>query len=182
MLILLASLSFVQTLVHAEQRVPIAIESAKTHLVEGVYLLDAQINFQFTAATLEALHNGVPLTIEVQIQVQRERNYVWSEDIASLAQRYQISYHALAQRYVISNMNSGTQRSFVSWDATLQNLSYLRGYPMLDRSLIDANEIYQARIRARLDIEALPLPLRPVAYLSPQWRLVSDWFTWHLDS
>ena len=37
---------------------------------------------------------------------------------------------------------------------------------------------YLVRMRAHLDIETLPAPLRPVAYTSPSWHLNSGWTTW----
>ena len=42
----------------------------------GLLRLDAQIDFQFTEAPLEALRNGVPLTIEIDIEVVRDRDYL----------------------------------------------------------------------------------------------------------
>jgi len=39
---------------------------------------------------------------------------------------------------------------------------------------------YFGMVKTALEIEALPLPLRPVAYLTPQWHLSSGWFEWPL--
>ena len=39
---------------------------------------------------------------------------------------------------------------------------------------------YTVRLRGRLDIEALPLPMRPVAYLKPDWSITSDVWAWQL--
>ncbi|MCI0653725.1 MAG: DUF4390 domain-containing protein [Methylococcaceae bacterium] len=33
-----------------------------------------------------------------------------------------------------------------------------------------------------LDIESLPLPLRSIAYLIPQWHISSGWHTWSLQA
>ena len=35
-------------------------------------------------------------------------------------------------------------------------------------------------LKIALDIEELPLPLRPTAYLLPSWKLSSGWTTWPL--
>ncbi|NCF09332.1 MAG: DUF4390 domain-containing protein, partial [Gammaproteobacteria bacterium] len=56
----------------------------------------------------------------------------------------------------------------------------LRDFPMLDRRLLRVGVRYGARLRASLDVEALPLPLRPVAYLSSAWDLTSEWHDWLL--
>jgi hypothetical protein len=41
-------------------------------------------------------------------------------------------------------------------------------------------EAYQLRLRADLEIESLPLPLQPLAYLGRGWRLTSGWTQWPL--
>ena len=45
----------------------------------------------------------------------------------------------------------------------------------------DLDEEYLVRVDVKLDIEALPLPLRPVAYLKPSWDLTSGWSRWPLE-
>jgi hypothetical protein len=45
---------------------------------------------------------------------------------------------------------------------------------------VDSGEEYEVLIHAELDIEALPSPLRPLAYITPAWRLNSDWYSWSL--
>ncbi len=37
---------------------------------------------------------------------------------------------------------------------------------------------YYLRVRASLDVDSLPAPLRPVAYTSLSWRLNSGWTVW----
>jgi hypothetical protein len=43
-----------------------------------------------------------------------------------------------------------------------------------------ADETYHLRMRADLDIESLPLPLQPLAYLGRGWKLTSGWSQWPL--
>jgi hypothetical protein len=35
-------------------------------------------------------------------------------------------------------------------------------------------------VKVNFDRDALPLPLRPIAYIDPQWYLSSDWTLWPL--
>ena len=39
---------------------------------------------------------------------------------------------------------------------------------------------YAVRLRGRLDIEALPTPVRLLAYVSSAWDMDSDWYKWRL--
>lgn len=153
---------------------------ADTRLAKGVYHLDARIEYDFSEATLDALRNGVPLTIQLQMEVLRRRDWVWDETVASLQQRFRLEYHALARQYLVTNLNSGELHSFPTQGTALEHLGRINGFPLLDKSLLQDGERYYARLRARLDIEALPAPLRLTAYLSRHWRLTSEWYVWPL--
>ena len=62
----------------------------------------------------------------------------------------------------------------------LDAIGRLHDFPLIDRALLKPPGNYYGRLRASLDIEALPPPLRPVAYLSTDWRLGSTWYAWSL--
>ena len=123
------------------------IRNARVELVEGVYLLDADISFVFSEEALEAIENGVPVTIVLEMR----------------------------------NLNSGETRVFGSFDELLEGLGRIRDFPLLDEHLLGEEGDYYLRFRALLDIESLPSPMRPWAYLSGLWRLESDWYEWSLE-
>lgn len=150
--------------------------SADTYLERGVYRLNARIDYEFSSDSVEALKNGVPLIIQLQMDVMRKRGWLWDETVASLQQRFQLEYHALARQYVVTNLNSGELRSFPTWSTATDFLGRIDDFPLLDSSLLNSQEEYYVKLQARLDIEALPAPLRLVAYLSSAWRLSSDWY------
>ncbi len=154
--------------------------SAATRLDGGVLRLSARIDYRFSQASLEALANGVPLTIELQIEVLRRRGWLWDETVAGLSQRFRLEYHALARQYLVTNLNSGELKSFPGLGGALEHLGRITDFPMLDYYLLAPGERYYARLRATLDIESLPAPLRPVAWLSGDWRLSSEWYAWPL--
>jgi hypothetical protein len=158
------------------------VRRVQTRLENEVYRLDADIALRLSGDAREALENGVPLTIDLSIQVLRPRWLVWDERIAALKQSYRLRYHALSQQYLVTNLNTGIQQTFTSRGSALKAIGTLRDFPMLDRRLLKVGESYAARLRARLDIESLPVPLRPLAYLSSEWRLSSEWYEWPLPS
>lgn len=157
------------------------VRNASTQLNEGVYLLDASIDFHFSEAALEALHNGIPLVLEVQIKVERSREWLWTETIAALSQRYRLQYHALSERYVVHNLNTDLRQSFGRLDDALYVLGEVREFPMLDRRLLQDGSRYTASLRATLVVEELPTPIRLWAYAAEQWRLDSAWYRWQLQ-
>jgi hypothetical protein len=156
------------------------IVSAATRLEGGVYRLHARIDYRFSPPALDALHNGVPLTVELEMEVRRRRAWVWDEMVYALTQRFRIEYHTLSQQYLVSNLNSGERRGFPTRSAALQFMGQISEFPLLDQGLLVPGERYEGALRVQLDREALPAPLRLVAYLSDDWRLSSEWYPWPL--
>ena len=153
-----------------------SISYAQTRLVDNLYLLDAKLHYKLPEVPLEALQNGVALTFVLTIIVERERWYMWDEQIAVLKQRYQLKYHAFSKQYVLTYLNTGIQTTFATLEAILIQLGQLEDFPLLDKHLVTANAVYWVHLQTYLDIESLPVPLRPIAYLSSQWRLSSNWY------
>jgi len=151
------------------------VEDVHTRFVEKVLHLDADITIQFDSEELDALRNGVALTMIVDMEVARERVYLWDHTIAELNSRQQLSMHALSGQFVLKNLNSKTSRAYRTLDGALEALGNLRDFPVLDTHLLQGTGPYYLRLRARLDIEALPSPLRPIAYLRALWGKTSEW-------
>ena len=153
---------------------------ASTRLGDGVYRLNAQIEYSFSEPALDALQDGVPLTIELLMEVRRRRSWVWDETVYSLAQRFHLEYHALSRQYLVHNLNSGERRNFSTRPAALRFMGQIHEFPLLDRSLLAPKQRYEGALRAQLALDTLPTPLRLFAYLSEDWQLTSEWYTWPL--
>ncbi len=152
------------------------VESASTEVNQQFYQLDARIEYRFSPDVLAALDNGVPITLRLDIEVQRKRRWWINETIATLEQRYQLSYHAFSEQYIVRNLNSGALYTFPTLGLAVNALGTLNGLPLLDTKFVEPDHDYEVQLRTSLDIEALPAPLRPIAYITPGWRLSSDWF------
>ncbi len=157
------------------------VQRVQTEVVEDVFMLEARLELGLSGAPLEALENGVPLDIVLDIRVLRRIPYWLDERVAVLTQRFRLEYHALTKRYVLSNVNSGVSQTFDYLEDALASLGTINNFPLIDRGLLKPNQQYTGTLRARLDIEKLPAPLRPLAYLSSQWRLASDRYRWSLQ-
>ncbi len=158
------------------------ISDVRTLLVDGVYRLGARVDIDFNETLPEALHNGVPLLIELRIEVLRKRQWywIWPELVADLRQRFKLEYHVLSRRYLVYNYSSGVQQTFRSMDGALKYIGNVYDLPLIDAQLLDPEQHYLVRIRAGIDVEALPTPVRLWAYLGSEWSLKSRWFEWPL--
>lgn len=158
-----------------------SVTAAETRLQDGVYRLNARIHFVLTERVIEAMHSGVPQVIEIQMRVVRPRDYLWDETLASVSQRYQVAYHALSERYVVDNLNTASRQSYPSLGEALYQIGRVRDFPLIDARLLPDGEQSFGQIRARLDIESLPTPMRLTAYTNSSWWLTSDWKQWPLQ-
>lgn len=145
---------------------------------EEVLLLDADIDYRFSEPALDALRNGVSLTLVWQVKIKKDRGGWWRTSLLEETHAFRIRYHALSKLYQILGENSESPRNFVSINALLEAMKIVRGLPLAGWPLLSKGERYQASLSVGLDIEALPLPLRPVAYVTPAWYLDSPVYTW----
>lgn len=180
MLSLCAGLGAADELATVEPPPGVVIREAHTELRDDVYYLQANIDYRFSRPALEALEKGVPLTVVMRIEILHERNYLWSRKVASLEQRYQISFHALSQQYMLRNLNSGSQYTFPSLEAAATVLGTVVDLPVIDGNLLEEGGAYSGRLMAELDVDQLPVPLRLLALVSKDWQLNSAWYTWPL--
>ena len=95
-------------------------------------------------------------------------------------QRYRLEYHALSGQYLLVNLNSSTRQSYPTLGMATDRIARIRDFPLLDRSLLQTKQLYYGELRIKLDIESLPAPLRPLAYISSDWWLSSEWYRWAL--
>lgn len=159
----------------------VQIHDVRTLLVEGVYRLGARVEFHFNDTIRDALQNGVPLVLQMQIEVVHERDWLWPETIAQLKKRFLLKYHALSQRYLVRDYSTGVLRSFRFLGQALDSIGSLYDLPLLDANLLKPEGRYNVRMRAGLDIESLPTPIRLMAYVGSDWRIASDWYQWPLQ-
>jgi hypothetical protein len=158
------------------------IRTAYTELVNGVYYLDADVGLNLSDDAINALENGLPITVKLQIEIIKHRTWWLNSTTASLTQSYQISYHALTRRFIITNLNSGDQQSYATYREAVTSMGQVSDLPIIDAKLLDPGAHYNIRMRAVLDVTSMPGPLQLFASIFKGWDLSSDWYQWVLVS
>lgn len=148
----------------------------------GVYYVDATVFYKLSPEAYEALDSGVALNFVVDVSVTKGRKYWYDEEVAALKQRYSLHYHALSDQFILNNRNSGAQKSFPTLKGALLEMGSIVALPLFDDKLLQPGEKHTGRIRARLDVDSLPTPLRLLAYITAGWHLSSEWKTWNVTS
>lgn len=154
------------------------VKNAEIVPQDNGYALFADIDYRLSARAKEALQNGVPLYWDIHIKTLQRRDYFWDKTLINAGIRYRIQYHALLNMYRVRNEGTGELYNFSTLSAALDLLSTIRGFRVLDAAVPGVR--YAVAIKVTLDRDALPLPLRPIAYTNPQWYLSSDWTLWPL--
>ena len=145
------------------------------------YALNADISYDFSPAAIEALENSVPLTVALNCRIERDRSYWWDETIVDYRQTLQIRYHPLGKLFQMKFEDREDPQSFASLYSLLEAMGTIRQVQVVSAGRIEKDQIYRASLSVALDIEALPLPLRPIAYLSPSWYLSSPDYEWSFE-
>ena len=153
------------------------IKSAQTRLLDKVYVLQANIEYEFSNNVLEAVESGVPMVIVLDIVLDKPRRFWWDKEIAALRQRFRLHYHALAEQYVVKNINSGAQHTAPTLHSALYDLRDIKNLPLIDQQLLDPQLNYEVSLKVSIEFDSLPVPLKLRAYTSTKWWLGSDWFT-----
>ena len=73
---------------------------------------------------------------------------------------------------------NGQERSFPDFYSAFYFIGNLRNNHLASIDILELDQQYYVRARARLQAEKLPLPLRIKSYFSPDWRPSSGWTSW----
>jgi hypothetical protein len=153
------------------------INSAELKQTQGHYQLSADMSYQLSDDARLALQNGVPLYWRLDIKLQNP-NGLWAETLAATHIRYRLQYHALLKMYRVDNQTTGNSEHFSTLYAALDNMATLRNVQL---PITEANQhATQLAVRVLFERNALPLTLRPFAYLNQSWDLSSAWTVWIL--
>jgi hypothetical protein len=156
------------------------VHTAYTELIDGVYHLNADVEFSLDQPALKALESSLPLTIKFEIEIIRDRRFIWDETVARLEHVDVIAYHPLSQRYLVRELATGEVESFASYRAAVARLGQVSDVPLIDQRLLDENARYRVRVRALMDLSEYSAPLRVYASFWQDWTIQSDWYEWVL--
>lgn len=158
------------------------IKQAEFRRQGSSYLLSADIDYQLSDKAFEALQSGVPLYWDIQIVIQRPRAFLWPEILAETTLHYRLQYHALLKMYRIKNESNGEVVNVSTLSSALALMADLHDFHLLDNAGKELPSAAVVAVKVNFDRDALPLPLRPMAYLSRQWSLSSEWTQWPLKN
>lgn len=152
------------------------IKSADLELFGNTYQLNAELEVKLSEHIEEALNKGLVLPFLLEFQVVAYRKYWFDDEIVTASSDIALSYHALSRQYLLQRGTA--QQAFSSLQEALTEFSKIRGWRVLDKSLLSKDELYKASLLIRLDSSKLPKALQVDAGQSSNWHLKSETFHW----
>jgi hypothetical protein len=156
----------------------VEVTRASIALDDGVYELDVDLGLNLPGGARRAIEAGLTLRLNYEIEIARVRRYLPDPDVASLVQSYELGYHALSQRYLLRNRNTGEQQDFGALSSALDRLATVRGLPLIDATLLDPGTTYEVRVRADLRLRSAPDTFGWLLFWTEDWSATSEWYAW----
>lgn len=176
----LMSLFLFPVLLYAELNHGFVVENAELNPGETEYNLSTNIQFHFSKEALKALEHGIALQTDIEAQARQDRKWFWDKTIRQIVLSQKLEHHPLSNQYLVTDLNTGIKRHFKSLQHALEFMGTISNYPFFELTALKQGKTYTVQVRARLNTESLPTPLRLSAYIVADWQLSSPWFKWSI--
>jgi Domain of unknown function (DUF4390) len=155
------------------------VRSAYVDIDKGVFLLHSRVEYPVSPAIRDALKDGVTLTFDLEVRIDRDRRLWFDASIVDLTLRRELTYHAVTDRYVVRDTRSADQQTFATLEEALAFLGKVDAWPILVEPQLDGGS-YTISVRAGVRRGHLPASLRAMLFWTDDWIRVSEWYTWSL--
>lgn len=160
-----------------ESRDRFEIRNAFVELVDDVWRLDVRLDLVLGKTARQAFAEGVPLVLELEAEASTERRYLPDETVVELTRRWQLTYDAISERYVVTDKASGEHASHASEADALEALARISGIEIAGRDKLPADSRFDMRVRASIEIGDLPAAVRILVFWK-NWSRSTDWYAW----
>ena len=165
--LLTATVSFA----HASE---ISLSNVSLTPIEKSWALNANVQLELSPALEQLVKKGVPLHFVTEFQLTKKRWYWLDSKVVDVQRVSKISYQALTNQYRV------TLGTFSLTAATLKQalaaVKTVEDWVVIESTVIDPKQTYQAALRLRLDTNQLAKPFQVNAINSKSWNLQSDWY------
>ncbi|MFO7581804.1 DUF4390 domain-containing protein [Guyparkeria sp.] len=148
---------------------------------DGAVFVDADLAISPGEEVIEAMRNSIALNLVVEADIAEPREWLWDRRLASGKRRLKLEYHALSRTWMVTDFTARETHTFTDLSGAVDSMSRIRAWRLARWEQLEGRERLLGRMRVRLQVNKLPLPLRVPALIDPAWDLSSDWFLWSLS-
>lgn len=141
----------------------------------------AGLDWRPSEAVIEALEHGVAVPVRISTRISRRHARFAMLD-RDRNHRFEVRYLPMVRNYQLLDTKSGEQQSYPRLGMLVDSLRQPRPWATGLERIELTERIWQVEIRAELDRSRLPSPMRMPVWFDPQWRAVTDWHGWKVDS
>ena len=156
------------------------IRSAYAVPSHGVIMLSASVAYPGSPLLIASLKDGVTLSFDLECIVTRHRRFWFDAQSVDLVRHRELTYHVVTDRYLLRDVDSGSQESFPTLEAALASLGAVEEWPIAVDSQLHGDGPWQISLRAGVRRGHMPDALRALMFWSDAWHRTSDWYTWTL--
>ncbi len=153
------------------------VRNAYVELVNESWQLDVRLDLALADAAQHAFEEGVPLTLKLEVEGSLERRLLPDNTVVSLTRKWQIAYDAIAERFVVTDIRSGTHVSHASQAEALEALARISGLEVADTGTLPADGRFDMRVRATIEIGDLPAAVQMLLFWK-NWSRSTEWYAW----
>jgi len=148
---------------------------------QGVLKLNAHVQYPLTEPIRSALRDGVTLAFDLDLNMSKHRRLWINATVLDMTLRRELTYHAVADRYVVRNDSGEEQASFPTLEDALDQLGRIEDLPVLVKSQLHGDGPWLASVRAGVRRGRMPDTLRTLMFWTDGWHRTSEWYTWTLQ-
>lgn len=153
------------------------IRNAYVELKDGSWQLNVRLDVALSKSAQRAFDEGVPLELELEAEASVSRRYLPDETTVAWSRKWQLAHDAIADRYVVTDTESGEQMSHATQAEALAALSRLVGLPFAAETELAAGQRFDMRVRATVEVGELPSAIKVLLFWK-SWTRSTDWYGW----
>lgn len=163
--------------VPADEASRFEIRNAFVELVDGDWQLHVRLDLALSDAALKAFDEGVPLELALEAVATIPRPFLPNEVAVARERRWQLAHDAIADRFVVTDADSGEQVSHATQEEALASLARIAGMRFAGVDQLAADRRFNMRVRATVEIGDLPAAVKFLLFWK-SWSRSTDWYAW----
>ena len=156
------------------------ILNGSSRISKQILSSEAELNLTLDHRSSDALINGIPLTINIDLRLVQKRPWLWPSTLLEWQYPVQLGHHPLSGQFTLKNHHRESIRVFHTLGEALQQLDRFAVSEPLPSAIHPGSDL-AVQLRAGIDRDALPAPLKLIALFMAPWNQHSEWLEWSVQ-